>query len=498
MKRQSFFSLHLIIVGLFGVMLYGCAVGPDYKRPDLELPTTYNQGSDPVILSPVDGTVSKFVKNIEPVAQWWKLFRNDELNRYVDTGVRQNLSLKAAEATLQQSKDLLKAGAGSFYPQIGLGFSSSRQKFSPTIFGSPAQPNIFNLNTASVSVSYALDIFGGTRRNIESLAGQSQAQHALMVGSYLILTSNIVNTLFSISGYREELAELATLIDLQKAQIKIAKVQYKSGLTSYASVLNNEIQLQSYLSLKAPLKQKLDEANHLLAILQGELPANLRSPYIPLKNLKLPDQIPLSVPSKLVERRPDILAAEAELFSATANIGVATAALFPNFSLMGSYGVNAANINNLFTGSNAWNYGLNLLSPIFRGGTLMAQRQAAIDAFEATRNRYKQTVLSAFAQVADTLRALENDAEVAKAQEVALEDAEIQYRLVKTNYEAGLVAYNQLIMTDINRRQVKIALLQAKVQNLQNVTALYIALGGGWWDDPFIAEISADRTYDYE
>ena len=233
----------------------------------------------------------------------------------------------------------------------------------------------------------------------------------------------------------------------------------------------------------SPLRQRLSQTEHLLATLAGHLPAEWTPPQIDLKDITLPVDLPLNLPSDLVQQRPDILAAEAQLHSASADIGVATAALFPSFTLNGAYGLNNNHMENLFkNASSFWSLGANIAAPLFHGGTLSAKRRAAIEAYNQSSASYRQTVLSAFAQVADNLRALEHDAGTLHAQSEALIAAEEALKLVDSNYKTGVANYLQVLIANNQYHQAKIRYIEAQAQRLQDTVALFVALGGGWWD----------------
>ncbi len=458
------------------MLLSGCTVGPDFVRPQAPAADHYNHGGDSL-----SEKTQHFEEGVKPVANWWKLFGSEKLDAVVATGIAGNPGLQAAQASLMQSRDNLMAGYGIFYPQASFGGNAARHKFSPAEFGSSAPSPIFNLITLSASVSYALDIFGGERRTIENLQSQVDMERAFELGTYLALSGNLVNTAITVAAYREELRDTEKLVELQKAQVEIAEKQAQAGTVSYETVLSYRNQLASIEALLPPLRQRIDQAKHLLATLGGHAPSEYEVPEIAFSEISLPREIPLSLPSDLVRQRPDILAAEAALHAASANIGVATAALFPSFTLNAAYGQNATSMNGLFASKGSfWNLGTNIAAPVFDGGTLRAMRQASIDAYKQNLSLYRQTVLSALAQVADTIRALEHDAQTVKAESLALTSSEASLHLARANYSAGTVNYLQVLTADIQYRQARIGVLQARTQRLQDTTALFVSLGGGW------------------
>lgn len=457
-------------------------VGPDYVRPQAPSTDHYNHGEDPAQTVPVEGQSQHFARGVGPVANWWSLFHSKQLDASVSEGLANNPSLEAARSSLRQSYDNLQAGYGIFYPQVNAGAAASRERFSPAAFGSSAPSNIFNLVTVSASVSYPLDIFGGERRAIENLQSQVDLQRATVLATYLALSGNIVNTAIAMAAYQEQIEYTAQAIALQTEQIGIAEKQAQAGTASYEAVLSLRSQLATLEANLPPLQQRVSQSEHLLATLAGHVPSEWTPSQVSMSEISLPSDLPLSLPSELVHQRPDILAAEAQLHAASANIGVATAAQFPSFTLNGSFGQEATLLNGL-SGRNAnfWSVGANITAPLFNGGTLSAKKQAAIDAYQQSLAIYRQTVLTAFSQVADTIRALEHDAETMQAEARSVEASEESLHLTQINYQAGTINYLQVLAADIQYHQAKINYLQAQAQRLQDTTALFIALGGGWW-----------------
>ncbi len=475
----------LISFGLSLFLLSGCAAGPDFVRPEAPKVTRYNHEGDPEATASVEGLSQRFENGAAPVANWWKLFNSRQLDAAVAQGLADNPGLQAAQSSLRQSQENLRAGSGVFYPQLSATFAENRERTSPAAIGSSASASIFNLTTLSSSVSYALDIFGGQRRAVEGLAAQVDQQRALTLGTYMMLTGNIVNTSIAIAAYHAQLEETEQLIALEKDQISVAEKQFQAGITTYAAVLTLRLQLKALEATLPSLRQKLSQAEHLLAALEGKTPAEFQPPAVLLTDISLPRQLPLSLPSELVRQRPDVLVAEAQLHAASAGIGVTTAALFPSVTLNANYGQTSQTMNNLFnSASNVWGLGANVTAPIFKGGILRAQRMAAIDVYQQSLASYRQTVLAAFAQVADIVRALEHDAELVQTEAQAVKDARLAMDLLMANYKAGTANYLQVMVTDIQYHQAKINYVQAEAQQLQDTTALFVALGGGWSNDP--------------
>jgi NodT family efflux transporter outer membrane factor (OMF) lipoprotein len=465
------------------IFLVGCAVGPNFKRPEAPAVESYTTGTVSSETAAADGTAQRFDRNVGIPADWWRVFNSPSVDRAVNDALERNQSLQAAAASLRQSQNVLRAGYGVFYPQVNAGLDATREKTSPAVSGGTAPNSIFNLFTLSASVSYALDVFGGERRAVEGLGAQADYQRALFDAAYITLTGNVVNTMVARAGYLDQIKATDEIISLERDQLKLTEAQAEAGLIPYANLLSLQSQLAAVEATLPPLRQKLSQADHLLAVLTGRSPGEWTAPEVRLADFTLPGDLPYTLPSELVRRRPDILAAEAQLHSASAEIGVATAAMFPSFTLNGSYGVGSNTPGNLLRSSNGfWNLGANVTAPLFRGGSLWYGRKAAIDAYQAAAANYRQTVLVSFAQVADTLRGLEHDADLVLAQSAALTASEEARRLIQANYEAGTASYVQVLIANSQYQQAKINYLQARAQRYQDSVALFVALGGGWWN----------------
>jgi NodT family efflux transporter outer membrane factor (OMF) lipoprotein len=473
--------------GLYAICLFliiGCTVGPDFVRPKPPPVERYTQGPEPTETVPADGQAQRFKHGAVFAADWWRLFNSAQLDAVIQDAVANNASLQAAQSSLRQSRDLLRAGYGIFYPQVDAGFDATRQKLSlARLGGSAANSSIFNLYTLSGTVSYALDVFGGERRTVESLKAQVDFQRYTVDGTYLTLIGNTANAVIARAAYIEEIRATKQIIDLLKEQVAITEAQVQAGTAPFSNVLSLRSQLAATEAILPSLRQKLSQTEHLLAVLAGRTPAEWKLPQVDLAVLALPGDLPITLPSDLVRQRPDILAAEAQLHSASADIGVATAALYPSFTLTASYGQENTSIGNLLKdNSGIWSLGGSVLAPVFHGGSLRFRRRAAVEAYNQSLAVYRQTVLSAFAQVADTLKALENDAETLSSQSQALSAADEALRLIQANYQAGTVNYLQVLIADYLYYQAKIGYLQAKAQRLQDTVGLFVAVGGGWWN----------------
>lgn len=479
-------SRHIIalLCTLLGVVS-GCAVGPNFHRPPAPAVTHYSNGADPAETASAQGTAQQFTPGAAVAANWWRLLQSAQLDAVVEEAIANNPGLHAAQASLRASQNNLRSGYGIFYPSIDAEAAATRERFSSAGFGENLPSSVFNLFTLSATVSYALDVFGGQRRLVEELRAEVDVAHANEQAAYLALTANVVNTVVAAAAYRAEIEATERLIALQKEQVAIANVQAQAGTAPYVNVLSLESQLATTEATIPQLQQRLVQSDDLLAALAGHAPAEWSAPAVRLEDLALPGKLPVSLPSDLVRQRPDILAAEATAHAASANIGVATAAMFPSITLNGAAGAVTNSTSHLFpSNGKEWSAGANVTAPLFEGGSLWFKRKAAIEDYRQSMDLYRQTVLAAFEQVADVLRGLDHDAAILVADDQALSSAVEALHLVQVNYDSGIATYLDLLIADIQYRQAKIADLQAIAVRYQDTVALFAALGGGWWSTP--------------
>jgi hypothetical protein len=464
-----------------GASLAGCMVGPDFTRPPAPHVSRFVP-ADATAGAWTAGGQTQALSTNEPLARdWWTRFGSRAIDSTVGDALTGSPTLDLAEATLRRSEHALRAGEGIFFPQADAQAGASRQRYAPLRTGQALPASIFNLFTLSATVSYTLYLWGGERRQVEALAAGVDAQREALASAYLMLTANVVNTMIARAAYRDEAAATREMIGLLDEQIRLTRAQVTAGAAAYVAVLTLESQRASLEATLPALDQKRAQADDLLALLAGRYPVDWQTPDLSLDAIELPASLPDTAPSSLVRRRPDILQAEAQLHMASAQVGVATAALYPNLTLSASGGFDSIVAGQLFApAGRAWSVGAGLAAPLFHGGTLLNQRRAAQDAYDEADATYRQVVLAAFSQVADTLRALANDATALDAQARAMAAARDALKLTQAGYDAGIAGYVQLLVADVQYHQTRIAWLQTVAQRLQDTVAFYVALGGGW------------------
>ncbi len=475
-------GMNRLLFWMLPLVLAACTVGPDFVRPVTATGPRYGAGAlpEPVLAG---GVVQRLRDGGEVPANWWHLFRSAGLNAQVDAALVANPTLQAAEASLRQSQDRLRAGYGVFYPHVALAAGVTRERAASAEQGTASSGTLFNLFTLTGSIGYALDVFGGAHRSVELLQAQTSGQSALVHAAYVTLTAALVNTVIARGAYLDERDTVRTLIRLQQAQLAATESAERSGFGSHAAVLTIRSLLDANQALLPALALKITAAGDLLATLGGKLPAEQTAADIRLAELSLPLDVPLSLPSALVQQRPDILVAQADLHAASAAIGVATAALFPAITLDASYGAAANRFGALSSGAaRFWSIGPGVTAPVFQGGALWYGREAARDAYQQSLAQYRQTVLTAFAQVADTLAALDSDGRVLQAQDAAVADADAALGLLQVSVQAGTLSAGDALAGDVLRQQARVLRLQTVALRFQDTVALLVALGGGWWN----------------
>ena len=465
----------------------GCSVGPDFRRPEAPVTDRYTSTALPekTVSAPGEaGEAQRFVSGRNIPAEWWILFKSEDLDRLIRGALAKSPTLAAARAALRQARENLTAQTGVvLYPAVDGRGSVTRERFSGASFGQPGSGTLFTLYNASVDVTYSPDLFGGGRRELEALRSQVDYARFQVEGAYLTLTSNIVTAAVKEASLRAQIRSTEDIVADMDKQLKVVESQYQLGGASRSDVLAQRAQLAQTRATLPPLEKALAQTRHLLAVLAGGLPGEAVLPEFSLEELRLPQELPVSLPSSLVRQRPDIRASEELLHAASARVGVATANLYPQITLTGSYGSESTKLGDLFgTGSSIWNLGAGILQPLFRGGELTAKRRAAVAAYDQAAAQYRETVLLAFQNVADVLRALEDDARTLGAQSEAEAAARDTLDLVEKQFNLGAVSYLSLLNAQRQYRLAHFVLVQARAARLADTAALFDALGGGWWN----------------
>lgn len=464
-------------------LLCGCAVGPDYARPETPAPGQYDDRGAPATekTDTPHGAAQSFAPGASIPEQWWALYRSPALNDLVTQALLHNPDLDAAKASLRAAEENLLAGGGALYPTIGGDFSATRQKTSSASNGGKFPGSIYSLFNSSLTLSYGVDLFGGTRRAIEQLEAQRAYQAFELEAAKLTLSSNTVTAAIQEALLRGQIAATQKIIDEESKQLDIAKKQLAAGATTKLAVLSLQTSLAQTRANLPPLQKQLDQTRHTLSILAGDTPDHSPAAKFELSDLHLPEQLPLSLPSQLLEQRPDIRAAEANLMAASAAIGVAEAKRFPQFTISADIGSAANQVENLFSpGGGIWSLGGDLAVTIFDAGTLEHKEESARASFDQAVATYRKTVLAGYKDVADTLRALDADAKALQAQTEAEHSAAESLKLAEAQYTAGSISYTELLDSQNAEEKAKLALVQAEAARLSDTAALFQALGGGW------------------
>ena len=484
---------------LLVVLLAGCAVGPDFQKPASPATDRYTAqppGATPATTGVAGGAAQHFASGADITADWWSLFHSAPLNALIEEALKNSPDLKAAQAALRQAHETMLAGRGALYPTVTAGFSASREQDPPGALAPVPSNNAFlyDLFTPQLSISYMPDVFGLTRRTMESAAAQEQVARYQMIAAFTTLTSNVAVAAINLGATETQIEATRELMRSQGEMLEILQYQQTKGYASGLDVAAQEAQLAQTNATLPPLIKQEAQLRDQLAFLVGRFPANAPTDNFALETLTLPQEVPLSLPSALVEQRPDVLQAQENMHAASAQIGIAVANRLPNLTLTGNAGSTALQIGQVFgTGTGFWNIGAALAAPIFDGGALKHQEYAARAAYDQAAQQYRSTVLGAFQNVADTLVALQQDAEGLKAAARSADAAQRSLDLTQRQYKDGYAAYLALLTAQQTYQQARIALVQAQASRFADTAALFQALGGGWWHQSELARNDHDQ-----
>lgn len=489
MEAREVDSICRRIAGLtaLAVLLGGCAVGPNFVPPAPPGTKAYvSEKAAPNLVPDGNEPSQRLVVNQTIPEAWWQLFRSPSLNGMVEQAIAGSPTIEAARAKLAQAQQAVLQARGGYYPQLDVTASSERQKGPPFALGIRPTHDLptFNLYSIGPTVSFVPDVFGLTARRVEQQDALAENRLYQLAAAQLAVTGNAVTEALTSASVRLQIDAIKDIVGDDEKKLALVRLRFEAGKADRTDVLTAETQLANDRALLAPLDQQVGAAEDALAVLIGKFPAEWTPPVFKLADFTLPASLPLSVPSTLVQQRPDILAAEAELHASSAAIGVATAQMYPSFPLSASVGTVALSTTSLFEGSSvAWTLAAGLTAPIFHGGALEAQKQGAIETFRVSLATYRQTVLQSLGQVADTLRALGHDAELVDTERRALDGSDGTLALQRVSYAAGKIDLLRLLDSERSYQQARVGYIHAEAQRYFDSVQLFVAMGGGWRQD---------------
>ena len=455
-----------------------CTVGPDFVRPTPPSAVRYSTDTLHGEEGPANDTAQHIALGGEIEGDWWTLFRSDAIDQLVKQAVDHNRSLVASMATLAQAQELALAQAGSQYPQVGLTAGVGRQQYGDQFLGGFRIPP-YTYFAVGPTVSYTLDYTGGVARSVEQQYALAEVERHQLDAAYLTVTGQAVLQTLAIASARAQIATVEIILAQDRDNLRLVQTAFDNGSVSREDIVSAQSQIANDMTLLPPLRQDLVKARHALSVVLGRAPASDLPPDVDLAQITLPLYLPVSLPSELAHHRPDILAAEARLHAATSAVGVAQSNLYPKVQLSATAGQQSLKADQLFDrASNAWSIISGLTAPIFDGGTLRAEKRAAVDAMHASAAHYEQTVLEAFAQVADLLGALDHDAEQLDAQAQAQQTAQSSLDLARASYKEGNAGVLLVLDAERSYQRARLGYVRAVVQRYIDTVQLFLALGG--------------------
>lgn len=459
-------------------LLAGCgAFGPDRNPPHMAVPAHYSAAPEAASLTTADGVSQRLVADLPPVPEWWKVYQCPELDALVAEGLVHSPSLAAAHSTLIAAREQLRGQIGSnMLPSVDVGFDPSRQR----ALGIPVLPQqtfLENVFAAEVQASYTFDFFGASVLADRALAQQVRQQALQFDSTRRALATNIVVAVIDAASLQAQVDETTELVALGERRAAQVSARHQNGSASHDEALAAAQDAANAAATLPALRGQALAMRHTLAVLLGRMPEEAPT-ALPLAALHLPDTLPLSVPSELLHQRPDILAAESAVRAAADEAGAATASMFPSLTLSAAYGRGGFDWAHFTSPEGAiWSVGASLTQPIFHGGALVARRRQYQASYEAAVSQYKQTVLSAFRTVADTLESLDEDAatlvqaeRAADAAQAANQNTEARYKLGATPFYATLTAGQQY-------RSANVQVIRATAARLADTAALLDSMG---------------------
>lgn len=465
--------------------LAACTMGPDFRAPEAPSTGVYTAGAPPSSTIAADGVAQRFVPARDLPADWWTLYASPKLDALVRAALAASPTLPQARARLAQAQEDLNARTSSVQlPAVDGAIGLSRNQIDPAALGFPDAPKTgpFTLYSVGVSVSYTIDAFGGARRELESLDAVVETRRHELDAAQVALTANVVTSAIRAARLRDQIAATRSILDAQAKLLAIAEERHALGAVSEVEVARQRALVGETRAAMPPLERDLAQAMHALAVYTGRTPGDAALPAIELSDLALPREVPLVVPADLVRQRPDIRASEARLHRASAAIGVAEANRYPRLTLSGGLSSDRTRIEDVLgQGINVWNVGIALVQPLLRQSELKARQREAVAAYDEALAAYRESVLTGVANVADALRALEQDAHALAARSEQAREAARAYAITRERYALGGVSQIELIDAERTRLAAELERSQAAAARLADTAALFQAMGGGWW-----------------
>ena len=493
----------LAVVLLASLFLTSCAVGPDWLRPSTYLGDSYTPEPVPdmtVATDTIGGNAQHLAGGEDIPAEWWELYHSPLLSAYVKQALANNPDLQAAQASLRQAREATLIQEGAFYPTVDGSAGATRQKIVGASFGIPGLNSIYTLYNANIKASYNLDVFGGLRRAYEEEEALEEYERYEVEAAYLTLTANVVTAAVNEASLRSQIVATQEIADIQQQALKLVNTQFELGATAKGDVLLQQANLQQTLALLPPLEKQLAANRTQLMSYLGKLPAEDSGEKFTLDDLTLPTELPVSLPSQLVDQRPDIRAAEGSLHAASAEIGVATANMLPQFNLTASTGDDATMIRDLLaSGSSLWSVGGTISQPIFHGFSLWHSRQSAEANYDQALAQYRSTIIGSFREVADALRAIQFDAQALQVNTAAVQAAKASLDLTQQQYGFGSVTFITLLNAQQTYQRSIVNQATISGNRYADTAALFQALGGGWWhrNDVHMLDGHDEDEHDY-
>lgn len=486
-------------------LLASCAVGPDFRAPAAPEITRYTR--EPFALrtssaAAAGGEAQRFDFGRDVPLHWWTMFKSPALDALIAQALQRNPTVQSALANLRAAKQAVYAQEGKYFPLVQANFNPTRQRTSAALSPVPASgASIFDLDTAQVQVSYTFDVWGLNRRTVEALEATADTQRFQAEAAYLTLTANIVVAAVAEASLRGQIDATDRLIATNTKMVETLRQQLNAGSITRGEVAVQEAALAQAKATLPPLHKALAQQRDLLAALSGGFPSERPQPTFRLADLHLPADLPVSLPSQLIEQRPDVRAAEAQLHAASAQIGVATANMLPSFTINANAGFMSTALADLLAPQNVlWTLAGNATQTVFDGGALLHLREQAKDTYQAAAWTYRGTVITAVQNVADSLRALQNDADALRAATEFERAADISFGQARRQLDAGKADVLLLLTTEQTYLQATLQVVQARAARLADTAALFQALGGGWWNraEPYqaqVVDVSTGKTH---